>query len=115
MGDTVLVGSKPHRRLLTIVGTVTLPSFGVALADHVSLGRGAMLSERTLLGFTDATSQNPASASEAGQELPSAAAIDLAPGTSAGQRARLVRHIVSAISRWPWRSGWPGPPCSPWR
>jgi hypothetical protein len=34
---------------LTVVGTVTLPSFGVVLTDHVSLGRGAMIDEATLL------------------------------------------------------------------
>jgi len=96
VGDTVLVGSKPYRRLLTIVGTVTLPSFGVALTDHVSLGRGAMLSERALLGFSGQASENPQSESQSAQELPSAVAIDLDPGTSAAQRARLVHHITSA-------------------
>ena len=30
VGDTVLAGLPPYRRVLTIVGTVTLPSFGVA-------------------------------------------------------------------------------------
>ena len=96
VGDTVLVGDAPYRRRLTIVGTVTLPSFGVALTDHVSLGRGAMVSERALLGFAGVTSENPPSETEAAQQLPSAAAIDLVPGTSAAQRARLVRHITSA-------------------
>ncbi len=96
IGDTVLVGSTPYRRRLTIVGTVTMPSFGVALTDHVSLGRGAMMSERALLGFAGATTENPQSESAAAQELPSAAAFDLVPGTSAAQRARLVHHITSA-------------------
>ena len=49
VGDTVKVGTGPAGRTMTIVGTVTLPSFGVALADHVSLGRRAMLSEQALL------------------------------------------------------------------
>jgi hypothetical protein len=95
IGDTVLVGNRPYRRMLTIVGTVTLPSFGVALTDHVSLGRGAMVSERALLGFAGATSMDPRSTTEAAQELPSAAAIDLVPGTTAAQRARLVHHIIA--------------------
>ena len=34
---------------LIVVGTVTLPSFGVVLTDHPSLGRGAMMEEATLL------------------------------------------------------------------
>jgi hypothetical protein len=96
VGDTVLVGSKPDRRLLTIVGTVTLPSFGVALTDHVSLGRGAMMSERTLLWLAGAAPQTHRSAGPAVPELPSAVAIDLVPGTGAAQRARLVRRIASA-------------------
>ena len=43
IGDTVRVGTGKTARELTITGTVTLPSFGLILADHVSLGRGAML------------------------------------------------------------------------
>jgi hypothetical protein len=46
IGDTVVVGVRPYRRSLTIVGTVTLPSFGLALTDHVSLGRGACCPSR---------------------------------------------------------------------
>jgi putative ABC transport system permease protein len=51
IGDTVLVGSGPTKRRMTIVGTVTLPSIGLMLTDHVSLGRGAMLPEGTLLAI----------------------------------------------------------------
>ena len=49
IGDTVTVGSGRDRRTLTVVGTVTLPSIGLTIADHVSLGRGAMLADSTLL------------------------------------------------------------------
>jgi hypothetical protein len=45
----VTIGSGRARRTLTIVGTVTLPSIGLTIADHVSLGRGAMLADSTLL------------------------------------------------------------------
>jgi len=96
IGDTVLVGARPYRRSFTIVGTVTLPSFGVALTDHVSLGRGAMLSERALLAVEGTPEANARSPGNASQALPSAVAIDLVPGTSAAQRARLVRQITSA-------------------
>ena len=51
VGDTVLVGTGATARHLKIVGAVTLPSIGVSLADHVSLGRGAMLPEQTLLSI----------------------------------------------------------------
>ena len=51
VGDTVIAGTGRHRRTLTIVGTVTLPSMGLTLADHVSLGRGAMLDDSTLLAI----------------------------------------------------------------
>jgi hypothetical protein len=96
LGDSLVVGARPYRHSFTIVGTVTLPSFGVALTDHVSLGRGAMLSERALLTVEGTATASPQSQSEAVQDLPSAVAIDLVPGTSAAQRARVVQQITSA-------------------
>lgn len=96
IGDTVRVGTGRSARELTITGTVTLPSFGLILADHVSLGRGAMLLDSTLLAIQGAT------AGGAGQQVasafpayPSAVAIDMAPGTSADAQL-LVRRITSA-------------------
>lgn len=96
LGDTVEVGQGRNRRKLTIVGTVTLPSFGVDLADHVSLGRGAMLSEQALLTAEGTTAERPQLQSVATVDFPSAVAIDLVPGTTAVQRARLVTAITSA-------------------
>jgi hypothetical protein len=92
VGEWVRVGSGRLARRLRIVGTVTLPSLGVQLTDHVSLGRGAMLPEATLLaleGFS-LTGNVP---SEAFSALPSAVAIDLEPGTAS---APIVRRIVTA-------------------
>jgi len=43
IGDTVRIGVPPYTRTVVITGTVTLPSFGVGAADHVSLGRGAIV------------------------------------------------------------------------
>ncbi len=96
IGDTVMVGSKRYQRPFTIVGTVTLPSFGLALADHVSLGRGAMMSEQALLAVQGLSPKESTAPDQPSQAAPSAVAIDLVPGTSAAQRARLVRHITSA-------------------
>ena len=96
IGDTVLVGISKHERPLTIVGTVTLPSFGQALANHVSLGSGAMLSEHDMLAADGLSTAPPRSITQLSHDDPSAAAIDLVPGASAAQRARLVRAIVSA-------------------
>ena len=96
VGDTVLVGRRPYRRPLTISGIVTLPSFGVAISQHVSLGQGAMLSEPALLAAQGLTSRGLQSALESSQAAPSAVAIDLVPGTSAAQRAALVHRITSA-------------------
>jgi hypothetical protein len=97
VGDTVQVGARPFTRTVTVVGTVTLPSFGQSTADHVSLGRGAMLPEATLLAASGAAALGPApDAAQLAQVLPSTVAIDLTPGTSAAQRAALVRHITSA-------------------
>ena len=47
VGERVMAGQDPTP--LTVVGTVTLPSLGVVLTDHPSLGRGAMVQESTLL------------------------------------------------------------------
>jgi putative ABC transport system permease protein len=87
IGETVTVGSGRSRQTLTVVGTVTLPSIGLTLADHVSLGRGAMLSDRTLLaaqGISPALSSvhQVANSPVSVPAFPSAVAIDLAPGTS---------------------------------
>jgi hypothetical protein len=87
VGDTVTVGTGRHRRTLRIVGTVTLPSIGLALADHISLGRGAMLDDSTLLALQglspQLTTEEEQQASVSDPALPSAVAIDLAPGTDA--------------------------------
>jgi hypothetical protein len=94
IGDTVLVG--PARHPLTISGTVTLPSFGVAISEHVSLGQGAMLSEQALLAAEGLSGSGSQSANTISQAAPSAVAIDLVPGTTAAQRAALVHRITSA-------------------
>jgi len=47
VGDKVTVGAA--RRPFTVVGTVTLPSMGTVLTDHVSLGGGAMMEEDAML------------------------------------------------------------------
>jgi hypothetical protein len=49
VGDRIRIGHDPVP--VTVVGTVTLPSFGVVQTDHVSLGRGALTDERTLLSI----------------------------------------------------------------
>jgi hypothetical protein len=94
VGDTVQAGARPYTRTLRITGVVTLPSFGLATADHVSLGRGAVLPEATLLAAEGATAKQ--SGAESQPTLPSTIAIDLVPGTTEAQRARLVHQIVVA-------------------
>jgi hypothetical protein len=96
VGDTVRIGLPGSERTVTITGTVTLPSFGQSTSDHVSLGRGAMLSESTLLSAEGVpTRQSRNSAAEAGPVFPTAVAIDLKPGTTNVQRARLVRAVIA--------------------
>jgi FtsX-like permease family len=92
VGDTVNVSAGRTRRQLTVVGIVTLPSIGVGLTDHVSLGTGAMLSEDTLLSIEGLHSLDT-STEEAITALPSTVAIDLAPGV---RPATVVRPIVRA-------------------
>jgi predicted lysophospholipase L1 biosynthesis ABC-type transport system permease subunit len=62
----------------------------------VSLGRGAMVSEDSLLTAEGQSTATPGSESQVPQASPSAVAIDLIPGTSAAQRAQLIRRITSA-------------------
>jgi len=94
VGDRVRIGIGPYTRTVVITGTVTLPSFGVGAADHPSLGHGAMVPEATLLVAMGQAAGHPAE-SESLFALPSAVVIDLAPGTTAPQRAALVSRIVS--------------------
>ena len=103
VGDTVLAGRAPYRRLLTISGTVTLPSFRAAISQHVSLGQGAMLTEQALLAAQGLSSDAPKTAAATSQAAPSAVAIDLVPGTSPAQRAALVHRIISEPGRDAWR------------
>ncbi len=95
VGDRVRIGVPGYQQTVVIAGTVTLPSFGVGSADHPSLGRGAMTAIGTLQAAMGQNGDQP-SASEALPVLPSAVAIDLAPGTTAAQRAALVAKITSA-------------------
>ena len=94
VGDRIRIGIPPYTRTVVITGTVTLPSFGVGATDHPGLGRGAMVPQATLLAAVGQAAGQPG-ASESLPVLPSAVAIDLAPGTTGAQRAALVSRIVS--------------------
>jgi FtsX-like permease family len=94
IGDTVRIGVPPYTRMVVITGTVTLPSFGVGAAEHVSLGRGAMVPEATLLAAVGAG--KPAAVNQSIPVFPSAVAIKWAPGTTAAQRAALIHRVTSA-------------------
>jgi predicted lysophospholipase L1 biosynthesis ABC-type transport system permease subunit len=96
VGDQVRIGTGRFARTVTIAGTVTLPSFGLATAQHVSLGQGAMLPEDTLLAAEGVAGLHPSGGGSSRPAFPSAVAIDLAPGITQAQRARLVSHITSA-------------------
>ena len=98
VGGMVTVGTGRYRRALTIVGTVTLPSMGLSQADHVSLGRGAMLPESTLLATEGlspqlTTEEEQSGATVSDPAFPSAVAIDLASGPDA---AHLAARIAAA-------------------
>jgi FtsX-like permease family len=95
VGDRVRIGIPPFEKTVVITGTVTLPSFGVGGADHPSLGRGVMIPEDTLLAAVGQGGGRPTT-SQSVPVFSSAVAIDLAPGTTGAQRARLVDRIVSA-------------------
>jgi hypothetical protein len=91
VGDTVRVGSGPHAARLRVVGTVTLPSLGVELTDHVSLGRGAMMSEATLLSIEGVNAQT-LKQDAAVPALPSTLVLD----ASATRIGPIVQRILAA-------------------
>lgn len=96
IGNKVTVGSGRDRRTLTIVGTVTLPSIGLTLTDHVSLGRGALLADSTLLAAQGLSPDLPlkqtVSSPVSIPAFPSAVAIDLAPGVSGKALVARISH-----------------------
>jgi heme exporter protein D len=99
VGDKVTVGAA--RRPFTVVGTVTLPSMGTVLTDHVSLGRGAMMEEDAMLSadrlepYTQAvfTAANANDVAVSSPFYPSAVAIYARSGADARQAAAsILRH-----------------------
>ena len=101
VGDSVRAGTGPTARTLKIVGTVTLPSIGVMLSDHVSLGRGAMVAESTLLSVLDLSSVAREQDPEAISALPST--LGARPETR--NRRRLRRRSAESLRGHPGRSG----------
>jgi ABC-type antimicrobial peptide transport system permease subunit len=96
VGDKVTVGAA--RRPFTVVGTVTLPSMGTVLTDHVSLGRGAMMEEDAMLAadrlepYTQAvfTAANANDVAVSSPFYPSAVAIYARSGADARQAAASI-------------------------
>jgi hypothetical protein len=93
IGDTVQAGSGTTARKLIITGTVTLPSLGVMLEDHPSLGAGALIPERTLLAIEGLRSGNENSQLARGLSAePSTAVFDV---TSARAGTALADKIIA--------------------
>jgi len=93
LGEHIVVSSGQRTYTLDVVGTVTLPSFGVSLTDHVSLGRGAMIDESTLLTMQHLSSTSNFRVNTANPAIASAAAFDLA---STGDARQLAARIIKA-------------------
>jgi hypothetical protein len=97
LGEHVHIGDDPDP--ITVVGTVTLPSFGVVLTDHVSLGRGAMTSEYTLLKILH-LGMNPSESAEnvavAAPVYPSAAVFDFSSKADGDALARRIINFANA-------------------
>ncbi len=98
IGDTVRVGTGASARRMTIVGTVTLPSLGLQLTDHVSLGRGAMLAESALMAIENLNGHRTP-VDESYSSLSSTLAFNLDSGAQAGP---VVRRIVAAVAADPY-------------
>jgi hypothetical protein len=94
IGDQVEIWPDTH--LFTVVGTVTLPSIGIVLTDHVSLGSGAMMEESALEAVQELATKQPAYDGESATSdsaVPSAVAIDV---SSAADASRLAARIIRA-------------------
>jgi hypothetical protein len=98
VGDTVFVGAAG--KAFTVVGVVTLPSFGTVLTDHPSLGRGAMMDEPAMLAvqhfppYTAATFKTaPINLSSGSPSYPSTVALD---ATSSAAASRAVDSLLRA-------------------
>jgi hypothetical protein len=93
IGDKLMLGHDPQP--LTVVGTATLPSFGVALTDHVSLGHGAMLGWTTLmtvLGLPASLTEKQIDAAVASPAYPATVAFDVSSQTVAN---RLIAKMAA--------------------
>jgi len=96
VGEHIEINRVP----LTVVGTATLPSFGVVLTDHVSLGRGAMMDEATLLKIyglpLDPTKEEADSTLISVPVYPAAAVFDFSSEADAkALAASLIREVNS--------------------
>jgi hypothetical protein len=102
VGERIKIGSVP----LTIVGTATLPSFGVVLTDHVSLGRGAMMDEATLLKIyhlpLDPTKAQVGTTLISVPVYPAAAVFDV---SSQGDAKALAARLIREASSFPGNAG----------
>ncbi len=102
LGDKLVLGHDPVP--LTVVGTATLPSFGVQLTDHVSLGHGAMLQWATLmrvLGLSAHPTEHQLDTSVATPANPATVVFDV--------RSRAVANkLIAKIATLSARTGSPG-------
>ncbi len=100
VGERVLAGTGTFARLFKIVGTVTLPSMGTVLTDHVSLGRGAMMDEASMLAVQDfppysqALFQGNSSASDEALSSPSYPSVVAIDATSSLAASRAVASVL---------------------
>jgi hypothetical protein len=97
IGERIRLGRD--RVPVTVVGTATLPSFGIVLTDHVSLGRGAMMDEDTLLtilGYPLSPSLSQSAQAVSTPSYPAAAIFDLSSRPDAkALAARIIRYANS--------------------
>ena len=94
IGEKLMLGKD--KRPVTVVGAVTLPSFGVVLTDHVSLGRGAMMGWTTLmavLGDRPDPTQPEIENSVASPAYPATIAVDVSSRAAASQLTAKIAAI----------------------
>jgi hypothetical protein len=105
IGERLRLGSGPAPVTVTVVGTVTLPSFGVVLTDHPSLGRGAITDEATLLRILNLPVDPTVNEYENAVATPAYPATVIFDLSSAADAKTLASRFITVANTYPGSNG----------
>jgi hypothetical protein len=105
IGERLRLGLASAPVTVTVVGTVTLPSFGVVLTDHPSLGRGAMTDESTLLRILQLPADPTVHDYETAVATPAYPATVIFDLSSAADAKTLASRFIAVANTYPGSNG----------